>query len=107
MAQALRRRPAIEVGPQHARIAQFLGCAVQHAKPSPAIDAERAGMIERVGVDGEFVGAPRESAADRSVEQPRANTAADIGQAEAEEGELGSAAAAAIQLEETDKRTVV
>src|SRR5260221_11396632 len=102
MTQALRRRPAIEVGPQHTRIAQFLACAVQQAKPSPAVDAERAGMIDRVGVDGEFVGADCESAVDRAVEQPRADTATDIGQVKAKEGELDAVAAAAIQLEETD-----
>src|SRR5882672_4819492 len=103
MAQALRWRPAIEVRPQDARIAQFLGFTVRQAKPCFAVSAERAGMVERVGVDGEAFRACRESARDRAVKQPGADAAADIGKAEAEKGKLDRAAFAAVQLKKADQ----
>ena len=102
MAQALLRRPAIDLRPQHARIAQFLAFAAHRAKPCLAIGVERLGMVERVGVEVDPRDAAGEGALDGAVEQPWADTPADVGERQAEEGELVVA-----QFEVADQVAVV
>ena len=89
MAQALRRRPAIELRPQHARIAQFLGfrCAPGETPPCDRCRA-LAGWSSVLVLRVSRVDAARKGPLDGTVEQPRADPAADIGERQAEEDEF-------------------
>jgi hypothetical protein len=59
-------------------------------------------MVERVGVEVDPLNAAGEDALDGTVEQPRADAAADVGERQAEEDELVAA-----QLEIADQIAVV
>src|SRR5215510_490114 len=98
MAQASTGRPAIDLRPQHARIAQFRRFAAHGTKPCLAIGVERPGMVERVRVQAEMRHAACEGPLDGAVEQPGPDALADIVERQPEEDELVAA-----QLEVADQ----
>src|SRR5690242_11490127 len=88
MAQRLRRRPAIDIGPQYPRILQILRFTPHDAKAGFAIGLQCPRVIERVRIERQHGGAAREAALDGPVEQPWAQATADIVRREPEEGDL-------------------
>ena len=78
-------RPAINVGPQNARVLQFQAFAARDAKPGLAIGIQRFRVVNRVGVENQNPGATGKAALDCAVEQPRPDTPANPRQGETEE----------------------
>src|SRR5471032_1997387 len=102
MAQPSSRRPAIDVGPEHARVLEILRLAPKDAKARLAVRRERPWMIQRVGIELHAGGASGQGTLDGAIEQPGPDALADIARGETEEGYL-----VVLQLEVADEVAVM